>query len=331
MELVAPTTAESFALPGDTVVYTYTLYNDDDSAHIFALELTSPRGWATSPIAYVYLDAYDWTSIPLSVTVPALAGNWVEDTVLTASASEMADSAAVRTIVRGPITDLDLWAHPDRIAPDGHQSTILAFVTDDLEWAVADGTEVSFATTLVTLDPMTGTTSNGWVSTTLTSGAATGVAEIETKVGDATGVLTVEISVAPAYSLTLTADASTLPANGISTTQVTAQVYDKYGQPAPDGTEVVFGVEGDLGQDDDPLIGTVEGQEVYTATTSGGTAVVTYQSGQTAGVATVRGQIPSRGLVGEGEGIGAQRWASTDILLTGQERYDIFLPIVYRQ
>jgi hypothetical protein len=323
MELITPYPAEQFALPGATIIYTYTLWNDSDTAQLFVPQLQSSQGWASTPW-YLYLVAAH-SSVPVVVTVavPLTAWNVTERSTLTMLGVDMADSGTVATTVRGWPTSIELRALPDRIAPNGHTSVIVAHVLDDLGWNVADGTLVQFSTDLGTLDPLQGTTVSGLMTTTLTSGAATGVATVQAIAGNATGETTVAIDVAPAHTITLAADSYQLPPDGTSTTGLTAHVTDEYGAMAPDGTTVVFAVGGD-----ELNMGSIDGQEMYTTTTSGGVATAVYRSGTQSGLAQVYAGIPLGGTSGAGEGTLSMRWTSINIAL-GQA-YSIYLPIVIK-
>lgn len=321
----APAQASRFGQPGETLVYSFAVHNDTPEAQMLFLEVDSPRGWAPPPFPeLVMVPANSSLNIPVTVTIPFTVENVLEQTTLTAQGPGGFDNATVSTTVRGPVATVYLEAHPDRIAPNGRQATIVAYVGDDKEWGVADGTLVTFQTTLGTVDPASGGTIDGIITTTLTSGAATGIAEVEVTAGGVTEMIPVEISDAPAYNLTLTAADSQLPPDGNSTTLLTAHVYDKYGGPAPDGTPVCFGVEGD-----DMDMGSIEGQEAYTATTSGGMATATFRSGTMFGMARLRAQISLDGTGGGGEGTAGRRWATTAIRLISGD-HEIYLPIILR-
>ena len=317
---------ERYALPGETLVYNFLLVNYNylvPSPTCFILKVQSSQGWAIVPIPVYCLNPNASTIVPVIVNVPGGAGNVVEQVFLTAMSSGMADTASVAATVRGWVTEIDLGAYPDQIGPDGHQSLIVAQVEDDLGWSIADGTEVTFTTSLGTLEPLTGTTVNGMVTTTLTSGASTGSAQVQATAADVTRMITVEILPDQAYTLTLVAADDRLLPDGNSTTALTAHVYDKYGDPAPDGSEVIFVVEGD-----EMEMGSVEGLEIYTATTSAGLATVTYRSGIRPGVAMVRAEIALGRSFGEGERLGDNRWAATSILLAYD--YSVYLPLVMK-
>jgi hypothetical protein len=322
MELVPPSPDEMFALPGDTLNYNFRVYNDTSELRVFSVQLDSSQGWASTPIVKYVIGPGSSTIIPVTVNVPAYAGNVVEETILTAYSSGMSDSASAATTVRGWVTVIDLAAYPDRIYNNGGQALIVAQVEDDLGWSVADGTEVSFSTSLGSVNPSSGFTINGLVTATLTSSAATGIADVQATADSLSQVVSVEIVPPEAHSLTLSAADNILPPDGTSTTSLTAHVYDKFGDPAPDGSEIVFNVEGDAME-----MGDIEGQESYTTTISGGVSTVTYRSSTTQGVATVRAAINIGGSFGGGEGVDEWRWARQDIQLT-YYGYNTYLPLV---
>jgi hypothetical protein len=315
MSLQEPTPSGQYAAPGDTVIHTFHLGNHSSSAQTFDLDVQSSQGWA-SVASGITLQPGESADVDVTVVVPLFAPNVVDLATLTAQAGTMAASASVATIIRGQPNGIDLAAYPDRIPPKGGQTTIIAQVEDSRRWSVADGTQVSFETSLGSVDPPSGLTVDGLVSTTLTSGAASGIAEVQATAGEVTKLITVEISIAPAYTLTLQSSAASVPPDGVSTARLTAHVYDKLGQDAPDGSTIVFGVEGDEG-----ILGTIEGGEVYTTTTNDGRATATFRAGTVKGEATVRAGIVLDAGPGEDEEI---RWTTTTIELIAR----IYLPVV---
>jgi parallel beta-helix repeat protein len=95
-----------------------------------------------------------------------------------------------------PIVHLE--ADPSRIPADGaSQATITAFVTDETETPVPDGTSITFSTTLGTftggVTEIEGTTVGGYASVTLTAGDVPGVAIVTGTVGADSGQLEVEL------------------------------------------------------------------------------------------------------------------------------------------
>jgi hypothetical protein len=327
MAVMVSGTAEQFAEPGESVIYSFVLGNYDSiNQRCFWLDRQSSHGWAYLSDGYICVPPNSFLPFLLQIQTPTGTEGEVEITTVTAQAATgpgMADSVTVVTKVRGPAAHMELAAYPDRLAPNGQQATIVAQVSDDQGWSVADGTLVEFWTSLGTIDPVSGTTVDGLMTATLTSGAATGIAQVQANIEEAglTESVLVEISIAPAHSLTVQANPDHLPPDGASTSLLTAHVYDLYGDPAPDGTQIVFVVDGD-----DMLMGSIEGGEAYTATTSAGIATATYRSGTIAGWATVRAEIPPVSPPGEGENVGAVRWAETRIQLGSI----VYLPLIVR-
>lgn len=312
-----------FAEPDSAELYTFVVQNWSPFTHTFGVYLDSTQGWAATTFYTKTIPAGNWGIIPVTVWVPTDTNGLVDETTVGVFGAGMAEEYVATTIARGPVDEVATEAHPAEIQTGGYTSTIVAYVEDDQSWAVADGTEVLFETTLGSIDPVTATTVNGVATATLTSEITAGTALVRAT-GDmaASEVVEVEISPPAACTLTLTAADSQLPANGISTTLVTAYVYDEYGNPAPDGSPVVFGVEGD-----DMAMGTVEGAEVYTGTTSGGMIAVTYRVSTTVGQARMRAEILPSGGPGPSEGFDG-RSATMTILLFPEGGYQIFLPIV---
>jgi predicted cobalt transporter CbtA len=105
---------------------------------------------------------------------------------------------------------------------------------------------------------------------------------------------------------------------------IVAQVADDEGWSVADGTRLGFGTT--LGAVDPGLATTVDGL-VTTTLTSAGIATATYRSGTIAGWATVRAEIPSDSPSGEGEAVGAVRWAETRIQLGSI----VYLPLIVRE
>jgi hypothetical protein len=149
------------------------------------------------------------------------------------------------------------------------------------------------------------------------------VATVEATAEAAWGQVIVEIAQAPAYTVSLSAGSYQLPPDGTSTTALAAYVYDEYGAPAPDGTEVVFAVAGD-----EMSLGSIAGSERFTATATSGVAIATYQAGTRAGVAQVYAGIPLNPGPGEGEGRIQMRWTGVTIILG--RPFQVYLPLVIR-
>lgn len=85
----------------------------------------------------------------------------------------------------------------------------------------------------------------------------------------------------PPATVTVTASLATIPANGVSTSMITATVKDQYGNDVADGTTVTFTT--DLGTFAE------SGNQTYNTTTTGGAATATLRSSTSPGVRATSG------------------------------------------
>ncbi len=166
-------------------------------------------------------------------------------------------TAAVRFTPLSPFT-LTLAATPSVVVADGRSASYLsAWVGDRFANPVADGTAVSFYTTLGTLRPPQAPTVQGWATATLTS-TAVGTATVRSfagQSGNAEDHLTVRFVVGPPATLLLTASPTRLYADGVTTSTVTAYLWDGLGHPVADGTPVTLTTS----------LGTISPELVWTA------------------------------------------------------------------
>jgi adhesin/invasin len=95
--------------------------------------------------------------------------------------------------------------------------------------------------------------------------------------GDQEAMVVVEYIPGPPFDITLTADPLSIPANGVSTSTVGAEVRDLYGNPVADRTALVFSTE----------LGRFETGASYSASTLGGRASAVLTSSATPGIARV--------------------------------------------
>ena len=175
---------------------------------------------------------------------------------------------------------VQVWASREDVPADGKiTSTVTARVTDSVGYMLA-GVPVSFSTNLGSLGkPLTVLTDYlGEASDTITSATA-GTAMVTAVVAGVSGTTTVAFSSAVPYRVQVSASPWNVPADGKTTTTVTATVLDVGGQPVV-GVPVSFSTSlGTLL----PLISGVTNAQgeitaaVYSATA--GTAVVTATSG----------------------------------------------------
>jgi adhesin/invasin len=175
-------------------------------------------------------------------------------------------------------TYLNVSADPPVILADNQStSQIKAVVSDQANNPVPDGTPVQFE-----IVEGTGTIESNKVTTaglavsTLTSSLQPDTVTIVVRADSLTDTTTVHYVVGEPATVTLTADSSSLPADGITSTRVVANVYDAAGNPVVDGTRVIFTADiGDI---------------TPSAQTSSGQAVAQFSSSVT-GIATLKASV----------------------------------------
>ncbi|MFQ5863947.1 MAG: invasin domain 3-containing protein [bacterium] len=173
---------------------------------------------------------------------------------------------------------LDVSAEPPVILADNQSTSLIkAVVSDQNNNPVPDGTQVNFE-----IIDGTGTiesnkvTTDGMAVSTLTSGTQPDTATVVVRVGLLTDTTTVRYVVGEPATITVVADSTSLPADGVTSTAVTAYVSDAAGNPVADETRVSF--VADLG-DITP-----------NAQTNSGRAVANFSSSVT-GIATIQASV----------------------------------------
>ena len=203
------------------------------------------------------------------------------------------------------VGSVSLTADPTAIPADGASSTTITAVALDVGGApVPQGTPVRFATdTLGILDSenldgdgnartlvLETVDDTGTLSVSLIAGNTAGFTRVTATVGGVSQVVVVtltDIGAPDVGSVALSADPTTLPADGASSTTITATALDVGGNPVPQGTLFYFST--DLGtffpdnrdQDNDP-----QTQTLATIDDSG-TLIVSLIAGTTSGDAHV--------------------------------------------
>jgi parallel beta-helix repeat protein len=189
----------------------------------------------------------------LSSTVSGVA-------MVTATVGNLSATIPVTFIPGAPFT-LTLTAVPDTLSVDA-SSTLTATATDQYGNAVADGTTISFTTSLGALSSGTANTSGGDAVVTLTS-MTPGVATVTATAGSLSATALVTFTPGAPFTVTLVAVPDTVLVGNASA--LTATVTDQYGNPVADGATVSFTASlGDV--------------EPATATTAGGVATATLSS-----------------------------------------------------
>jgi len=145
------------------------------------------------------------------------------------------------TFTPGPPRFVIVTASPPSIPIAGRSSIVAATVRDMGNNPVANGTVVTFTTSLGTVNPPITTTTDGIALATLTSGTRTGTAIVTATVGTVLGTTNVTFTTPfPPSMVVVTAYPPQIPADGMSTSTITATVTEFYGNPVADGTAVYF-------------------------------------------------------------------------------------------
>ncbi len=213
------------------------------------VQVTAPAGAAAGFGARVGLTADLGSTAPITVTADSqghasavfTAGPTMGAAHIVASLGGITAALPI-TVTSGVPMRLEVVSVP-QVVPVGGQAEITVTVTDEGGSDVPDGVEVSFATTLGAVAPVTVTTQGGRAGTILTAGVPGGIAVVQASVGGLTATVPVTI-VAPSepFTLTLAADPAQLRVGG-SPGRLTATVTDALGHPVADGTVVQFAVD----------------------------------------------------------------------------------------
>ena len=222
-----------------------------------------PVGGSTSTIRANVTDAYgnnvaDGTTVDFLTTLGSVwpssdtTINGVAETTLTSglikgtarvtAISDPAEGWVDVVFTVGPPFYINVVADPTSIGLDGQTSDIQATVKDIGGNNVADGTEVTFVTSLGILgsDTIIKTTTSGVAIAILTSETTAGTAVITATADSKYHTTQVVFNPDPPYTVMVTADPMAIPANGISTSAVRAAVTDQYGNMVADGTTCYF-------------------------------------------------------------------------------------------
>jgi len=179
----------------------------------------------------------------------------------------------------GGNNQLTLVAVDAQLPADGtSQTTITATLQDSKGRPLRDGTKVEFETTLGMISPGQVALASGQAEATLTAGTTAGTAIVRARSEGKTAIVQVVFTAGPGQAqpagLTVIAGSREIPADGTSSTKITAVVTDRNGNPLADGTDVQFRTS--LGMIT-PAV----------AKTSGGLAEAELRSGTDAGKAVV--------------------------------------------
>ncbi|MBF0117270.1 MAG: Ig-like domain-containing protein [Desulfobacterales bacterium] len=144
--------------------------------------------------------------------------------------------------IAGPPEKITVTANPATLKADGKStSTIKAKILDAQENPVADGEKISFTVDYGTLSEPNALTKNGEASVTYTSPSSGDKAKLTAKsTNDKSNDVYITLEGPQIASIELSASPSSIPADGISQSNIKAKVTQLEGGNAPDGTEVIF-------------------------------------------------------------------------------------------
>lgn len=289
-------------LPDDPITYTLSVTNQgpDLAFHVVLTDLV-PDFVVESEVVFSSLDIslrpgteFVWdvenldagesgTIVIRGRVDPAAGVGWFENVAQVEAGNRevgtLPNEASVASqAIAGPPAAVTVSADPAQVPVGGAVSTIVAEVTDAWGNPVADGTQVDFAASLGTLNPISGQTQDGAVSTLLTSGMVPGVSLVTASAGGPVGSVEVTFVAGPPASMQLAADPLAIPVGGAASSLVAA-VRDAYGNPVQDGTLVSFATSrGTVSPSSVPTLAGVA-QATLTSGAQAGLAVVTAQSG----------------------------------------------------
>ena len=230
------------------------------------------------------------------VVVSLIAGNTAGTAIITCSASGVTQVTNVTIGTSAQIASITLSANPSSIPADGaSSSTVTAQLLDAYGNAVNQSNiSVVFTTTLgtfsnglssITITTQSAAVATGKVVVSLIAGTTSGIALIKCTAGGVTQATNVSIgTTAQVASLTLSASPSLIPADGVSSTAITAKLLDINGNPVNQANiSVVFTTT--LGTFSNGLASiTISTPSAATAT---GSVIVSLVAGATPGIALV--------------------------------------------
>ena len=220
------------------------------------------------------------------VSVPLKAGFIGGSAIITASSENVFQSVVV-LFTSSVVTSVNLSATPYTIKADGTStSEIRATVSDSNGNPVADGEQVSFVITsgLGTLGGSLVGTVGGIATVTYTAPNTAGTAVIQAMTTNGVSdTVTITLSNPTMGTIVLGAEPAEIPADGSSSTTITATVLNSTGNPVVEGTNVTFTTN----------LGTFSnGSSTYSISTEGDSGVVqvALMAGVTPGYAMVKAE-----------------------------------------
>ncbi|MFK7801937.1 MAG: hypothetical protein AB8G95_09915, partial [Anaerolineae bacterium] len=319
----------------------FEIRNDDTEDHCYELDVSVPEGWSTVGLSVTCVDAGQSKVLDYSVFMgpsainPSNPNGMPSGTqgraVLAVSATDNRELSAAdfATITRvRPAASIEISNRVRYLRPNGDQAVLRLSLFDDQGYPVVDGTTLNLTTSLGSLPAMV-TTVEGSAWVTFTTGSDIGLAGIEVTNGAILAETTIDIQKALPNTIELTTVSNSLAADGTATTELTALVLDRWGDPVA-GWPVRVSLQGRSDTDVDPTVGSLNGQVIVEANTDiNGELIFTYQAGTQPDDILIRADL----LVAEGGGFRSAKSTSQVITLSGDapsNGFKILLPMIGR-
>ena len=216
-----------------------------------------------------------------TVSVSLIAGTTAAAATVTATSNSVSQSVTVNFTGGGVVVaSITVTATPSTLVADGASTSIIRAEVKDVQGnPITDGESITFTITYGsgTLSAASATTSGGFASVTYTASSAPGAETIRAmSANNVSGIVSITLTSGGVGSITLAASPTSIPADGSSSSAITATVNDSSGNPVPSGTIITFST----------TLGTLSSTSV-TTTDASGTVTVSLVASTTAGTATV--------------------------------------------
>ncbi len=280
---------------GGATYLPFEVSNYDTADHCYWVSYDAPPGWYIQFVFFpiVCVDAGQTTTFyfetylgGLTNSLPSGTSGKVTISLTEWEKGEISDADTTTITRRGAPAYIEIEKSTNYIRPGGDTTDLAIYVVDDQFYPVADGTYVSISAVNGSVDPIEGTTVNGYLYTTFISGPNVGTGQVTaTTYGPVSGSVDIEISDPKPTNITLSLSTDFAKPDGASQVTLTALVTDRWGNPMP-GQEVHIGVEGDA------QLGTIEGGEVASGVTdANGEFVAIFTSGEIIAKVGVRAEL----------------------------------------
>jgi len=144
-------------------------------------------------------------------------------------------------ITPGPLATITLLPEHDSLFADNFSTTTIdVYAKDGFGNPVFEGTPISFEAYGGEITPTATVNAEGYVQVIFQAGLVAGPAAVKAENGAVESSISIYLMPTPAASISLTASPTQLPADAISTADLTALVLDAESRPVSDGTVVTF-------------------------------------------------------------------------------------------